>query len=93
MCSYEAVQKGSCPFKDDCRFGHERDKAERQAMRKSRTNPAEMKEHRARVAAAKEKRGAKLAHAAPEEDKEPNEGRAALLASAPADMLADGNFE
>ena len=59
VCSYEAIQKGSCPFKEECRFAHERNDEERAAMRRSRATPTEMSAHKERVKAAKEQRGAR----------------------------------
>ena len=93
VCSYEAVQKGSCPFKEDCRFAHERNDEERAAMRRSRTNPTEMTAHKERVKAAKEQRSAKTAAQVPEEEEQVDGGRRATLAGRPIGKDEDVEFE
>ena len=93
VCSYEAIQKGSCPFKEECRFAHERNDEERAAMRRSRTNPTEMTAHKERVKAAKEQRSARTAAQVPEEEEEVDGGRRATLAGRPIGKDEDVEFE
>ena len=62
-------------------------------MKRSRTNPSEMKAHRERVKLAKEQQSAKPAGQAPDGGADTDEGRAVLLAAKPIGRLGDGDYE